>query len=155
MSDPVISSLERSLLSLRRRQRRNAMAGHLPASHVHAVEVADAISSWGDEATVADVGTALGVDPSQASRRVAAAVTAGLVARGASQADGRRSALSLTPLGASALEEARARREALVVRATEGWSPADVVVLADLLQRLVVGIATPATDGATARRRST
>ncbi len=143
MSDAAIGSIERSLLALRRRQRRLALAGKAPAAAIQAFEVADVVSDRSQETTVADVAAALGVDPSQGSRRVAAAVSAGLVARAASQADGRRSLLALTPAGVEALAEVRARRAAMVGRATLDWPSADREALAVLLDRLVQDLAAP------------
>jgi DNA-binding MarR family transcriptional regulator len=81
MTDSAVASIERSLLQLRRRQRRLTLAGSRPTTEIWAVEVADAIDSTGDQVAVGDISVALGIDPSQASRRVAAAVEAGLVRR--------------------------------------------------------------------------
>lgn len=86
MTDDDVAALEQALTALRRRQRRNTLAGDRPLADVWAVEVADVVAAAPGPTRVADV--ALGVDPSQASRRVSAAVAAGLVSRGALRATG-------------------------------------------------------------------
>lgn len=88
MTDDDVAALEQALTALRRRQRRNTLAGDRPLADVWAVEVADVVAAAPGPTRVADVAAALGVDPSQASRRVSAAVAAGLVSRGALRATG-------------------------------------------------------------------
>jgi DNA-binding MarR family transcriptional regulator len=143
VTESDVASIERSLLALRRRQRRNALAGQRPSVDVRAVEVTDAIDSQSDFVTVADVAMALGIDPSQASRRVAAAVDAGFVCRRAAQQDGRISLLQLTDKGNRVVNEVRSRRRDLVAGATSHWTQSDLTGLADLLARLVDDLAQP------------
>lgn len=137
VGDDTISSIERSVLALRRRQRRSTLATDSSAAEIRAAEVVDAIASRSDVTTVADVARELSIDPSQASRRVAAAVAARLVSRTASQQDGRVSVLEVTPAGVGALEEIRDQRCALIDRATQSWTQTERNRLAILLNRFI------------------
>jgi DNA-binding MarR family transcriptional regulator len=83
----------------------------------------------------------LAVDPSRASRQVAAAIDAGYVRRVASPRDGRRVLLEITPHGHALLAEARRARRAMVERATERWTAADRHRFAALLTRFTDGMA--------------
>lgn len=75
------------------------------------------------------------VDPSTVSRQVAQLVQAGLVERRPDPADGRASLLAATERGRAAYAAKQAHRQQLFAGLVEGWSPADVVALTDLLAR--------------------
>lgn len=149
MSDPgdPVASIERSVLALRRRQRRKTLAGELPPTEIWAIEVADAIATRDRDTSVADVAVELGIDPSQASRRVASAVEFGLVARVADQRDGRLSILTLTPHGERALTGVRRHRQSIIHRAIDQWSPTDRSRFATLLARFLDDLDRPSHDG--------
>lgn len=138
--DPI-ASIERSLVAIRRRQTRRTIAGDRPARDVWVLDVVDVVEAANGEVAVGDVARRLGIDPSQASRRVARAVDAGAVRRSPSQHDARRAVLELTDTGRALAAEVHAHRRATIADATTGWSPADRTALADLLARLVADLA--------------
>ena len=103
------------------------------------VEVLDAVAELtgaeADGVAVSTVAARLGVDPSQASRLVAETVATGLLARHASQRDGRRSVLRLTPAGEALIEATRQRKRAILLAHVEDWSDSELADFARLLQR--------------------
>jgi DNA-binding MarR family transcriptional regulator len=98
---------------------------------VRAVAMAEA-----PEPCVGDVAAALDVDASTASRFVADAVDAGLLARSTSERDRRRSRLEVTAAGRALLDRGADVRRALLGEMTAGWDEEDVARLAHLLGRL-------------------
>jgi DNA-binding MarR family transcriptional regulator len=76
-------------------------------------------------------------DPSTVSRHVATLVERGLVQRVADASDGRASRLVVTAAGNAALDALRREREALLDRATAGWSDADLSAFTTLFGRLL------------------
>jgi DNA-binding MarR family transcriptional regulator len=108
--DPSVAAVGRALDILRRRLTPRGMRGVSERHHctpgTDAIPLLYAISSDDREVTVGGVADAMCIDPSRASRMVAAAIEAGHVRRLASQADGRRSVLELTDAGRSMLTEA-------------------------------------------------
>lgn len=85
---------------------------------------------------VGDVATALDVDGSTASRLVDNAVASGLLARGSSPHDRRRSVLTLTDAGADLAQRSTRVRQELLTELTADLSDTDLDRLADLLERL-------------------
>src|SRR3954465_15843806 len=80
-------------------------------------------------------------DPSTVSRHVATLVEQGLVQRVADASDGRASRLLVTDAGAAALEALRGEREALLDRATTGWTEAELATFTHLFGRLIDDLA--------------
>jgi DNA-binding MarR family transcriptional regulator len=97
---------------------------------------------------VGDIAETLAVDPSTASRTVDRCVSAGLLARTASESDRRRTRLTLTDEGRAVLSRVTdARREALA-EVTQDWTEADLLRLTALLGTLRAGFdRLEATDG--------
>lgn len=87
-------------------------------------------------ARASDMAEALSVDVSTVSRQVKQLELDGLVARHADPADGRASALTLTPAGGDALARLRRARRELVGEVLRGWGPEEQEMLAALLSRL-------------------
>ena len=107
-------------------------------THVHVVEaVAEGPPSDGEPVTVGLVAQRLAMDPSRASRTVAAAVEAGVVARVAAPNDARRIGLELTDAGRALERTVRAQRAAWLGAAMESWSAADRQRFAELFTRFV------------------
>jgi DNA-binding MarR family transcriptional regulator len=107
-------------------------------AHVHVVEaVAEGPGPEGEAVSVGLVGQRLALDPSRASRVVAAAVDAGYLERVADQGDARRIALALTDAGQSLHRTVRAHRSAWFGDAMAGWSAADRKRFAELFTRFV------------------
>ncbi len=94
-------------------------------SRVMVVQAVEAEEAAGGPVTVNGVASRLTVDPSTASRLVAAAVRAGYVDRAPSPDDGRSVVLSLTPEGRLLAAEARAHQRALFEKVTAGWPDAE------------------------------
>jgi DNA-binding MarR family transcriptional regulator len=105
----------------------------LAGSLAQVVDAIDEGSENGEPPTVGKVARFLDVHPSRASRMVKSAIRAGLAQRVASQADGRKSCLELSPRGreiARAIRGLRARYFALRMKK---WSRADRRTFAKLL----------------------
>ncbi|MFI2753911.1 MarR family winged helix-turn-helix transcriptional regulator [Cellulomonas sp. P22] len=85
------------------------------------------------EMTVGGVAERLGIDPSAASRAVSDCITAGLLERRASQHDGRRTLLAITPEGDALRRRFRRQQRAAFVHITADWSDEDRLTFARLL----------------------
>lgn len=107
-----------------------------PVGHVLVLEAIDAASPDGGPAAIGDVAIELGLDRSNASRMLASAVAAGLVAKAVDPADARRTELAITPDGRALLAAARAWQQETFARLVAGWPEADAVRLAGYLRRL-------------------
>jgi DNA-binding MarR family transcriptional regulator len=161
MSEDAVVAIEQAMVALRRSWsrrslQRRAAAGSAGATGPEAgaavpgtaagvgtteaavFQVLDAIESGGP-LTVNGVADALGVDQPRASRKVARAVEAGLVRRGADPDDGRRSVLALTPRGVRVLADGHRTRRAAVEAALAGWPGEDRETFARLLRAYVAG----------------
>jgi DNA-binding MarR family transcriptional regulator len=91
----------------------------------------------GAGATVGEIGSLMGVDPSRASRLVARAVADGFLQRRASQGDGRKVVLEVTPRGAQLQARGSEVTRSRIALALQGWRTADRQRLAELLERFV------------------
>jgi len=88
-----------------------------------------------DEVTVGWLAEQLGIDPSAASRAVSDCITAGLLARRASQVDGRRIVLSITADGDALRRRFRTQQRAAFEHITGDWPEDDRLTFARLLLR--------------------
>jgi DNA-binding MarR family transcriptional regulator len=105
--------------------------------HILILEAIDAAAGDGDgPAQIADVAAELGLDRSNASRMLAAAVAAGLVAKTISPDDARRTELAITPAGGDLLAAAHAWQEHTFQRLVADWPAADARRFATYLVRL-------------------
>ncbi|MFF2193665.1 MarR family winged helix-turn-helix transcriptional regulator [Streptomyces sp. NPDC058157] len=96
------------------------------------------IAQDGDrEVTVGAVGSHLGVDPSVASRMVSDCISAGYLVRAASQRDGRRTVLHLSPGGEELMARFRRHQRSAYEYITADWSERDRLELARLMVRYV------------------
>jgi DNA-binding MarR family transcriptional regulator len=141
MDDPV-ELVERSMIRIRRNVARHQFGRILERElgpEISHVGLVDALSEGG-EPNVGTVAERLGVDPSRASRLVAAAVDAGHVRRVASQEDGRRIDLELTASGKALHERVRQLRQAWLAEAMADWTDAERAAFARLLDRFVNGL---------------
>jgi DNA-binding MarR family transcriptional regulator len=103
--------------------------------HVLVLEAIDASHANGS-AAVGDVAVELGLDRSNASRMLAAAVDAGLVTKTVSPADGRRTELRATASGCELLASARAWQRYTFTQLVADWPAQDARRFAGYLQRL-------------------
>lgn len=104
-------------------------------AHVLVLEAIDAASS-ADAAKIDAVAAELGLDRSNASRLLTAAVSAGLVTKTVSRQDARRTEIAFTHSGAQMLGDARAWQEQKFAELTAEWSAADARRFASYLIRL-------------------
>ena len=99
------------------------------------LEAIDASFAKGS-AAIGDVAVELGLDRSNASRMLAAAVGAGLVTKTVSAADGRRTELRATASGRELLASARAWQREIFTELVADWPAQDARRFAGYLQRL-------------------
>jgi DNA-binding MarR family transcriptional regulator len=103
------------------------------------VSVVDAVDEGppaaGEQVTVGLVAERLGIDPSRASRLVAASIQSGHLVRVASQRDGRRIGLELTGAGREVLEATQRFRYAMFAKAMHDWTDDERTEFARLLTR--------------------
>src|SRR5689334_2163652 len=127
-----------ALFRLVRYWSRRWAAGPAPEGQVGHVLILEAIDAAGRGSTaqIADVAVELGLDRSNASRMLAAAVDAGLVTKTVSLRDARRTELGITPDGQDLLRAARDWQEQTFARMTAGWPAADARRFAAYLVRL-------------------
>lgn len=83
--------------------------------------VVNIVDEGDGETTVGRVAEQLGVDPSVASRLVSDLIAQGHLQRLASQQDGRRTVLRLTPLGVSLRDRYRSQHRQAFEHITRGW----------------------------------
>lgn len=142
----VLTAVERALIRIRRRQSRRTLArpvvqGMSEPVDLSTLAVVDAVDEGNGEGnkdvTVGFVADRLAIDPSRASRIVADAVRTGYVRRVASQEDGRRSCLELTPVGREAVDAAHRTRQGFYATVLENWDPAEQEEFARLLTKFV------------------
>lgn len=95
----------------------------------------------GEEVTVGGVADLLGVDPSVASRMVSDNIKAGYLVRAASQQDGRRTVLHLSPEGRELMARFRRHQRAAYEFITAGWSERDRLDFARLMLKYVDSLA--------------
>lgn len=89
------------------------------------------------ETTVGSVADQLGVDPSAASRLVSDLITHGHLERLASQQDGRRTVLRLTPQGVAMRDRYRRQHRQAFEHITRDWSPEERLEFGRLLVKYV------------------
>ena len=118
--------------------------GHV--AHVLVLEAIDAASAGGSGA-IGDVAAELGLDRSNASRMLAAAVAAGLVDKTTAPGDARRMQLRMTADGRSMLAAARAWQQEVFAQLVAGWPARDARRFAGYLERLAMESGKPSSEG--------
>jgi DNA-binding MarR family transcriptional regulator len=103
--------------------------------HILVLEAIDASHAKGS-AAIGDVAVELGLDRSNASRMLAAAVAAGLVTKTVSPADGRRTELRATASGRELLASARSWQRETFTELVADWPAEDARKFAGYLRRL-------------------
>ena len=109
--------------------------GDARLGHVLVLEAIDAALSNGS-AAIGDVAIELGLDRSNASRMLAAAVDAGLVSKTVSPHDARRTQLRATASGRALLATARAWQQETFSQLVADWQAQDARRFAAYLRRL-------------------
>jgi len=118
--------------------------GHV--GHVLVLEAIDAAGTRGSRA-IGDVAAELGLDRSNASRMLAAAVAAGLVDKTTAPGDARRTQLRMTADGSSLLAAARSWQREAFAQLVAGWSAGDARRFAGYLERLAIESRKPSSEG--------
>ncbi|MGZ3143352.1 MarR family winged helix-turn-helix transcriptional regulator [Lentzea chajnantorensis] len=136
--DTHLAAVEQALIAMRRSQSRRALA-ELAVPAFDVLDVIEAAERGGVQATVSGVAAALHVDQPRASKLVTSAVDAGLVARVADKADGRRVLLVRTPRGRATSAELHRARQTACAAAMAEWSEDERAAFAELLTRFVAG----------------
>jgi DNA-binding MarR family transcriptional regulator len=152
-SDPDLAAIEQAVVTIRRsqtrrvlarlarrRSARDASAGRVRDPVIQLLDAIEAATARGRPPTVTEAASALGVDQPRASRLAAQALEAGLLTRGADQADGRRSLLLLTQAGRAVLDQIHAFRRHVIGEALADWDDTDRAALARLLTRFVASL---------------
>jgi DNA-binding MarR family transcriptional regulator len=114
---------------------RDSDADAVRVGHVLVLEAIDASATKGS-AAIGDVAVELGLDRSNASRMLAAAVAAGLVTKTVSAADARRTELRATASGCELLASARAWQRETFTQLVADWPVEDARQFAGYLERL-------------------
>jgi DNA-binding MarR family transcriptional regulator len=89
------------------------------------------------EVTVGAIAELLGVDPSVASRMVSDSIKTGYLTRAASQQDGRRTVLHLSPAGTELVARLRRHQRDAYDHITADWSERDRLEFARLMLKYV------------------
>lgn len=147
-ADTALEQVERAMVRIRRSQSKRTLGRLMTSRFGIDVDfatsaVVDAVEEGpepeGRELTVGLVAERLSLDPSRASRVVAAAVQDGYVARVASQADGRRISLELTAKGRELATSMHDGRRRVFAETMSDWSERERREFARLLTRFVEG----------------
>ncbi|HEX4214569.1 MAG TPA: MarR family winged helix-turn-helix transcriptional regulator [Candidatus Dormibacteraeota bacterium] len=112
---------------------RRGLSGNV--AHVLILEAIDTAAADGP-AAIAKVAAELGLDRSNASRMLADAVSAGLVAKTVAAGDARRAELAITAGGRTLLASARAWQGDMFARLVQDWPAEDARRFAGYLRRL-------------------
>ncbi|GHF63795.1 MarR family transcriptional regulator [Streptomyces mashuensis] len=130
---PAFGKLRRSsLLDIENPMSQKDLTRTLVLHHVLEAEQGDA-----REVTVGAVATHLGTDPSVASRMVSDCISAGYLRRAASQQDGRRTVLHLTPEGRELMARLRRNQRAAFEHITADWPEHERLEFARLMLKYV------------------
>ena len=92
--------------------------------------------SW----TMCEFATALGIDPSTATRAIGRLIDVGLADRHTSETDKRVTLVDATPLGRATQRRVATRRLGVVIESLEAFDPDERHTLAELLDRLVASL---------------
>lgn len=139
----ILAVIERSMLRIMRRQSRRTLGSAAAAraerpvqiEHIPVLVAAEEKILDTGEVMVNDIAAIMGIDPSRASRLVNDAIKAGYLLRIASQQDGRRTCVELTPQGQGLVDQSHAFRQRLYADVLADWSDRDKATFARLLNR--------------------
>lgn len=136
----LTSRVEEQLLALILRANRARIYGELLRSVAVELEpalypVLSAIGALGP-VRLSEVAAAVGIDPTTASRHVAALERRGLVARAADASDGRALAVALSESGTAAIAQLRRARKTVFKQLLRDFDDREIAQLAGYLERL-------------------
>ena len=134
----ISSTMARMRLMIGRRIiGRMTIAKLAPGLELSHIDVLDIVNRADTPATVGAIAEAMRLDPSRGSRVVAEMVGRDLLKREASQEDGRRSVIEITPFGRSILEEMRNAKIGIIRDVVSDWPEQDVADFARLFDRFI------------------
>lgn len=116
---------------------RMAMAKLAPELELSHLDVLDVVHRTEGDATVGSIAEGMRLDPSRGSRLVSDMVGKGLLRRDASQDDGRRSVIAVTPLGHNIIDEMRSAKIAIIRDVVSDWPQEDIATFARLFDRFI------------------
>lgn len=116
---------------------RMAIAKLAPGLELSHIDVLDIVNRAEGSSTVGAIADAMRLDPSRGSRVVTEMVSRGLLKREASQEDGRRSVIDITPLGHSILAEMRSAKISIIREVVSDWPEQDVADFSRLFDRFI------------------
>jgi DNA-binding MarR family transcriptional regulator len=132
--DELLNSVGGALAGLRRRthlvQVVDPPVGRRDLSRNLVINIVDEADG---EMTVGGIADQLGIDPSASSRMVSDLITHGRLERIASQRDGRRTVLRLTPAGVALRDRIRSQHRQAFEYITRDWPEQERLELARLL----------------------
>ncbi len=116
---------------------RMAIAKLSPELELSHLDVLDVVHRTEGDATVGSIAEGMRLDPSRGSRLVSDMVGRGLLRRDASQEDGRRSVIAVTPLGLDVLDDVRSAKIAIIRDVVSDWPDEDIAAFAQLFDRFI------------------
>jgi DNA-binding MarR family transcriptional regulator len=135
--DALLDSVGATLGRLRRRTHMIKVDPPMERKDLSRNIVINIVDEADGRATVGSVAEQLGVDPSAASRMVSELISPGFVERLASQRDGRRTVLRLTPDGVALRDRYRRQHRQAFEHITRDWPAAERLQFARLLRKYV------------------
>lgn len=135
--DAVLDSVGATLGRLRRRTHLIKVEPPVERKDLSRNLVINIVDEADGQTTVGDVAEQLGIDPSAASRTVSELISQGFLERLASQRDGRRTVLRLTPTGVALRDRYRRQHRQAFEHITRDWPAEERLQFARLLRRYV------------------
>jgi DNA-binding MarR family transcriptional regulator len=145
-NDETVEGIRRSLVTLRRMFQRKELAelwasafGEATRLDYTELRLLDAVG-LAEPATVGDIAQLLGIDPSRASRLVAAAIRRGHLRRRLEPGDARKVVVEITRAGAALQRKGSDLTRARIALALGDWSAADRAAFVKLFGRFTAAI---------------
>ncbi len=135
--DAVLDSVGATLGRLRRRTHLIKVEPPVERKDLPWNLVINIVDEADGQTTVGGVAEQLGIDPSAASRTVSELISQGFLERLASQRDGRRTVLRLTPAGVALRDRYRRQHRQAFEHITRDWPAEERLQFARLLRRYV------------------
>ena len=142
-ADALLNAVGTAFSKLRRRTMSVPVDPPVHRSDLRRDLVLTAVQEVGDGLSVGDLADKLMIDSPAASRQAAGLITAGYLIRIASQADGRRTVLQLTPAGVRALAHSRRQQRQAFEFITRDWPAEERLQLARLLIKYTEATSAP------------
>jgi DNA-binding MarR family transcriptional regulator len=132
-NEALLDSIGPAFSRLRRRGRPVSPGSMTAGKDLSRNLIINIVDEASDEMTVGGIADQLAVDPSVASRMVSDCISSGYLRRMASQRDGRRTVLELTPEGVALRDLFRTRQRQMFEYITREWPDSERLEFARLL----------------------